>query len=153
MAINAEHDFEDRFHKHLPRSNDLTLIVLKGHLLLEEIINNLLKEILPNPNAISDFNFYFRLRLVRALLEQTNNDVLDAAEKLNNLRNKLAHHLEHPKIEKYIREFFRLVETSDIPIDEFEKEATSKRLKRGISFLCGNLNGLTVGYRVAKNVR
>ncbi len=27
------------------------------------------------------------------------NDLLDAAEKLNTLRNKLAHHLEHPQIE------------------------------------------------------
>ena len=40
MVARTDEDFEDRFRRHFPRrSNDLTLIVLKGHLLMEEAVN------------------------------------------------------------------------------------------------------------------
>jgi hypothetical protein len=76
-------DFEDRFRKHLPRSSDLTLVVLKGHLLMEEQIDGLISDLLPNPDALALArpNLFFRLRLARALLSPgTLRELLDAAE-------------------------------------------------------------------------
>ncbi|PZR85680.1 MAG: hypothetical protein DLM68_10800 [Hyphomicrobiales bacterium] len=66
---------------------------------------NCLVNLLPNPDALdpAKLSLSIRLRLVRALLpEGAFNDLLDATEKLNTLRNKIAHHLEHPQIEIHI---------------------------------------------------
>jgi hypothetical protein len=96
-------DFDSRFRRHFPRrSNDFTLIVLKGHLLLEESANRLLAALLRRPEAIESANlrFYQKLCLIRALIpaggrkEGSISRTLDAAEKLNELRNKQAHHLD-----------------------------------------------------------
>lgn len=76
----------ERFRKHLPRSNDLSLITLKGHLLMEEQINRILDVFLTNPRALDAArpNLFLRLRLVRALLRAGDMDEsLDAAEALN----------------------------------------------------------------------
>jgi hypothetical protein len=63
-------DFDDRFRRHFPRrSNDFTLVVLKGHLLLEESVNRLLAALLSEPEAIEGANlrFYQKLCLIQAL--------------------------------------------------------------------------------------
>jgi hypothetical protein len=99
-------DFEGRFRCHFPRrSNDFTLVVLKGHLLMEESVNRLLAALLYRPEAIEGANlrFYQKLCLIRALAPVGPNGVVfrfaDAAEKLNTMRNKLAHHLDYPQME------------------------------------------------------
>ena len=47
------YDFDSRFRRHFPgRSNDFSLVVLKGHLLLEENVNRLLAALLHTPEAI-----------------------------------------------------------------------------------------------------
>src|ERR1700751_3445728 len=97
-------DFQDRFRRHMPRSNDLTLIVLKGHLLMEEQINRLITISLPNPGALEQArpNLFLRLAIARALYKpRTFDSLFNAAEALNTLRNRLAHHLEHPQIEAH----------------------------------------------------
>jgi hypothetical protein len=110
-------DFEHRFRRHFPqRSNDVALVVLKGHLLLEESVNRLLAGLLRKPQAIEDANlrFYQKLRLIQALLPARPGDIIfrmmNAAEKLNIIRNKLAHHLDHPQIEALVTDFVSLCE-------------------------------------------
>jgi hypothetical protein len=95
-------DFEARFRRHFPRrSNDVALVVLKGHLLLEESINRLLAGLLRKPEAIEGANlrFHQKLCLIQALLAPTPrhgiiSSLMEAAEKLNTLRNRLAHHFD-----------------------------------------------------------
>jgi hypothetical protein len=41
-----------RFKEHFPKGRDLTLIILKSHLLVEERMNGLLDLSLPNPSAL-----------------------------------------------------------------------------------------------------
>ena len=146
-------NFEDRFKKHLPRSKDLTLIVLKGHLLLEEVINLWLTQLLKNPSALnlSELSFSKRLCLLRSLLPDGSfSDAFKATEKLNVLRNKLAHHLDHPKIESLINDFVGVLEDPDTPIEEYQREPVHKRLKSCISFLCGQLYGAQEAFQIVK---
>jgi hypothetical protein len=130
-------DFEDRFRRHFPRrSNDLTLVVLKGHLLLEEIVNRLLSALLREPKAIEGANlrFHQKLCLIRALLPKGRGDRLyNAAEKLNTLRNKLAHHLDYPEIEAQVRDFLSLCEEPEDP------EEPDNRDKLPLSAASGSL--------------
>jgi len=144
----------ERFQKFLPKSTDLTLIVLKGHLLVEEQVNEFLLSLLPHPDALkkANLNFSARLWLVRAHIgENELYDVFNAIEKLNTLRNKMAHHLEPPEIENLIDSFLRTYEDPDIPIEELKKEPKARRLKRCISFLGGQLFGLRQGWIIAKS--
>jgi len=72
--------------------------------------------------------------------------MLDAREKLNALRNKLGHSLEPAQIEGQIKAFVRLFEDPKIPVAEFQSEQLARRLKRSISFLCGELHGMQEGH-------
>ncbi len=72
--------------------------------------------------------------------------MFDQLEKLNTLRNKLAHNLEPPQIDGQIEKFLRSIEDPESPADAFEKEPVSRRLKRCIGFLCGTLSGIRKGY-------
>lgn len=63
-------DFEERFFAKLPKTDDLTLIVLKGHLLIEELVNFTINGLLPNPAALksAQLDCYQRIRLLMALI-------------------------------------------------------------------------------------
>jgi hypothetical protein len=142
-------EFEDRYRRHLPRSSDLTLIILKGHLLVEEEINDVISDLLHNPAALAagKLTCYQRIRLLRALLPKGPiNDFFDTVEKLNTLRNGIGHHLDPPQIESRIEAFVRLFEDPEIPIVDFQREPLARRLKRSIGYLCGKMHGIHKGY-------
>ena len=142
-------DFEDRFRRHFPRrSKDVALVVLKGHLLLEESVNRLLASLLRRPEAIEGANlrFHQKLGLIKALFP-VDPDMMEAAEKLNTIRNRLAHHLDYPQIEAQVRDFLSLCEAPkdpDEPDDpETEAEPIIRRVRRALAFLCGGFAGMS----------
>lgn len=152
--------YEERFRKLLPRSHDTTLLVLKlvlkGHLLMEELVDELIASLLPNPAALSStqIKLHDRICLARALLPDGGPALpLDAALTLNILRNKLAHHLEHPQVDQLVATFLRSLEDPAAPPEEFERERVATRLRRGIAFLCGMLAGMVAGLRAVKDRR
>jgi hypothetical protein len=113
------------------------------------LIDGIIAEMLPNPGALKSANLSFlnRLHLARALLPPSAlNDALAAVEKLNTLRNRMAHRLESPQFEQDIDGFLRLQEDRQVSVAEYEKESRAKRLKRAIAFLCGRLCGWRDGY-------
>jgi hypothetical protein len=56
----TDEEFDGRFRRHFPRrSNDFALVVLKGHLLVEESVNHLLTALLHRPEAIEGANLRF----------------------------------------------------------------------------------------------
>jgi hypothetical protein len=155
-------DFERHFPK---RSNDLTLVVLKGHLLLEQGINRLLTALLRFPEEIerANLHFYQKLCLIRALnpiqlsvgaadlLRAAGGDpkavgatdLLDVVEKLNTLRNRLAHHLDHPEIELRVKEILSLCKIPQcMPLfkepnnPETEADPLIRDLKQTIAWVC-----------------
>lgn len=74
--------------------------------------------------------------------------MFDGIEKLNTLRNKLAHKLEPAQIDTQIDKFLRSLEDQETPIEEFENEPTARRFKRCIALLCGQLSGIKKAYAV-----
>ena len=91
---------------------------------MEESVNRLLAALLHKPEAIEDANlrFYQKLCLIRALTPLGSDSMLDAAEKLNTIRNRLAHHLDYPQMEAQVREFLSLCEEPEDPEEELELE-------------------------------
>lgn len=103
-----------RFDAHLPSSDDPTLVVLKGHLLAEEILENLIKSKCRFPEALEgvEIGFFLKAKLARALIGNSHpnglllpDSVWGMLEALNSLRNELAHALEPKKLEAKIQRF------------------------------------------------
>ena len=108
-----------RLIKHFPyQANDDLSIILKGHLLIEDLLVRYVKKKLKNPDKLGNFKFYHFLCLAKALEDKTeNNWIWDACEKLNNIRNKLAHHLEHTAIDNLKKDIITIIkkETPEFP--------------------------------------
>jgi hypothetical protein len=154
------YEIDDRFRLYFPRrSNDLALVVLKGHLLLEEHVNRLLALLVYKPEAIEAANlrFYQKLCLLRALAPEGSHRVVDAAEKLNTLRNRLAHHLDYPQIEAQVRDFLSLCEEPEDPEGpgDPKREAMRlvRRLRTAITYVCGTFEGMNVGRKLMRDLR
>jgi hypothetical protein len=67
--------------------------------------------------------------------------MVDAAERLNTMRNRLAHHLDDPQIEAQVRDF---VSSRKEEPDDPETEAVPlvHRLGKAIAMLCYEFNGV-----------
>ena len=86
-----------KFYTLLPRGNDVTLLILKLHLLVEEQVRAFVDERLPNSAALEDAKLecHQAICLAEALsAEDIHAKVWEAARKLNTLRNHIAHTLE-----------------------------------------------------------
>ncbi|MDX8400661.1 MAG: hypothetical protein R8K20_10510 [Gallionellaceae bacterium] len=100
--------------KHLPHYEEhTTLIVLKGHLLVEELLRGYIDRKMPNPAAFKHDQFLFAkvLMLCRGLTPpKVNSWAFDAAKKLNEVRNEVAHELDSPEVQSKLESFISLVE-------------------------------------------
>lgn len=85
-----------KYYKFVLEEDSNLLIVLKGHLLIENQIENLLKSALIKPNAL-DFNrlnFPFKLDLLVAIGILSQEDII-AYKRFNSMRNKFAHNIDY----------------------------------------------------------
>lgn len=102
----------ERFKEHLPTGGDMTLMILKGHLLIEEQIAILIRKRIPKPDALreADLTSHQQICLAEALIDELSLDGNDrwlwpAIKKLNNLRNDIAHNLSKSGIDDRIADF------------------------------------------------
>lgn len=103
-----------RYDKYMPEVHDLTLIVLKGHLLVEELLVDLANDALPHPQYLEDakLSFHNLACIVRAAIPQKSNDPRwRLIFSLNALRNDLAHKLESSKRQARLDELFRILDS------------------------------------------
>ena len=102
--------------KHLPiASNDNTLLVLKGHLLVEHLLTEFIRSKLPQSNHFENAQLRFpqKAALARSMGPLGPADwTWTALDKLNSVRNSLAHNLEHPKADERLRQFIDSVAVS-----------------------------------------
>lgn len=86
-----------RFYALLPRSDDSSLIIFKLHLLVEEQVRAFVDERLRSPKALTaaKLDCHQIICLAESLAGDTvHSNFWQAARKLNELRNKIAHSLE-----------------------------------------------------------
>lgn len=107
-----------RYDDHMPDTDDLTLVVLKGHLLVEEVMIELASLVLPHSDCLDSarLTFYQRACVVKAAIPSRATDCWELIFKLNSLRNDLAHNLEPPKLHGHLLELFQLDEQAQ-PFD------------------------------------
>ena len=104
-----------RLLSHLPAGNDQTLTILKGHLLIEELLREMINSKLKVPLSHSKVRFEFDqcLALGKSLSGDEFQDwVWQAMKKLNKLRNDLAHNLEPKGFNDRVADFITYVESN-----------------------------------------
>ena len=105
-----------RFTEFMPYEAENDLLILKGHLLVEELLSELIQHFLSKGNPLNiklekNIMFSQKLNLCWALMRNNIDDQLwDNLKKLNLLRNSMSHSLEpkdfNEKIEKFITAVF-----------------------------------------------
>ncbi|MGF1804348.1 hypothetical protein L4C31_03750 [Aliivibrio sifiae] len=109
MVLDVE---KNKFMEHFPFRENVLLQILKGHLLIEEVIREIVDIQVLQPEALkgksgASFDCHQMICLAQAITPEGSNAlwVWDAAKKLNSLRNKLAHQLSPKGIEHKVNDF------------------------------------------------
>ena len=89
----------DPFHRQTPeyeilrRSDDPVLVILRGHLLIEVHLRDILARAFKAPEELEDarLTFYHVLAVTRAIVGRPDDPVWPFIKRLNEVRNKIAH--------------------------------------------------------------
>lgn len=143
----AENAF-GRFFQYFPQK-DATLITLKGHLLIEESLNDLFQRIFKLPSAIENarLSFFQKTCIAQAILNdiEGHQSFWSSIKRLNSIRNKYAHKVNPENIQheicKFIKEVFEAPGKDNLVID---KELEIVGIEKMLSF---SILSLFVGFR------
>ncbi len=104
-------DAARRFFTLLPRDQDLTLVILKGHLLIEEQLRQIIDERVEKPDALRDARLecYQAICIAESFFSERHDYVWNAFKKLNKIRNELAHQTEPVGLDDRIDDFVNSV--------------------------------------------
>jgi len=137
---------------HLPLAKDPTVVILRGHLLIEELLDELIAASLKYPPAIKGarLTFFQKLCIAQGIIGRSRNDSRwKPIKELNKLRNTISHNLPDATLSKklapVLKAFFK-DEFDQIPNDLYSK---SKALRKGIIFHCAFLYGFIEEMREA----
>src|ERR1700690_952741 len=86
---------EKKFSRHISKLQDLSLIILRGHLLIEEQLELFLTLAARAPDELKEARLTYaqKLQLVRAF-SGIKDEIFEFAAAINKVRNYLAHRLE-----------------------------------------------------------
>lgn len=103
-----------RYDDHMPDTDDLALVVLKGHLLVEEVLVELTDLVLPHSQNLDNarLSFHQRACVMKAAIPSRTDDCWQLIFALNSLRNDLAHNLEPPKLHDHLLKLFKFDENA-----------------------------------------
>ena len=132
----------DRIDSFLNDVEDYELILLKGHLLIEESLNRI-NELFVNTKTLDELGLTFHKK---ALLASDfskygkESQLFTRVFKVNKIRNKLAHKLEHDVISD-LMELIKEYNGGVLPKSINRKKTFNNSLKRCLYGILGELNG------------
>lgn len=136
----------ERLAKYIPDESDLDLIILKGHLLIEECLERIVARIVAHGDLLKDARLTFNQKAVcaRAMCwTEHENSLWPLIFALNSLRNDLAHQLEPPKFDGKLRRFLSEHAREYTEKPEFKKLIESApvglQLRTAVALLIGFL--------------
>lgn len=138
-------EFQDLMVKQLQGINNLELIILKSHLLIEYLLNKFI-ETHSNSEEFqikdTNFQFYQKLKICElfGIFTSKDDDILLQIILLNKIRNQVAHTLEIDK--KLLQNFLKFnKELKAKYSDPNSNKAIISMIKNIIPYLCGYLVG------------
>ena len=141
-----------RIEKHFPDGADLTLQVLKGHLLVEEQLRAIFNLLLVYPDALKGdrgtrLECHQIICLVQAMTKHSTLEpwFWDAAKRLNGIRNDLAHNLEPRSLDEKVRSLIQFVTRDTAVVKQILDQLgipEGMEFKAVILSMCGCLSSL-----------
>lgn len=136
-----------RLLEHYPADSEITLQILKGHLILEETLRDLLDALLVSPSALGgergiSLTCHQVICLAHALVPRPFDSyswLWVSAKQLNSLRNDLAHKLDPSGMEKKLDSFISTIMESDPEFTVIRGQFTTRDVQFAacIGLLCG----------------
>lgn len=136
----------------LKEYQDMEMILLKGHLILEQTINQLIEEYVKDIKAIESMNLMFakKILILQALVGDNFTDIFCHLKELNRIRNKVAHELFFEKYHDDLKKWACNV-NGHTPITINTKRTYKNQVIKAFAFLSGCLIGWTSALKVMKN--
>ncbi len=99
-------DFLKKLQRHLHKADDIEFMLLKGHLILEQALSQMLLLHIHSEKSLNDLSLTFARKLdLFVALSGTEWDEIRHLREINRIRNKLAHQLEfakfHPDLKRW----------------------------------------------------
>lgn len=143
------HNPIDRFFEHMPESGDPELILLKGHLLIEEVLTAIITAGVAKPQLLlkKHMQFETRARTARAVIRgEDRPELWEAVSSVNSARNALAHGLEPAKTVTAVSSFISVVERQQPDLEQWRdiaKQADIPLLVMALYFVYSQLIDLS----------
>lgn len=93
-------ELEERYIAELQNIDELALVVLKGHLLLEELLSQVIETFVFHAELAESARLSFgqKVSLARSMsLDESENSMWSVVSSINSLRNDMAHAIDSPK--------------------------------------------------------
>lgn len=146
-----------RFYEHMPGVDDIIISILKGHLLIEEQLFELIIVKAEKTQALKDsrLSFHQILCIAESLLWYKDSEwIWSSCRKLNSIRNSLSHELEPSNLHKNIKEFLSIVEKHYPPHGKKQvKENQSTRLLTSIGMVYAYLSAYLEACKNTKKMK
>jgi hypothetical protein len=139
-----------KFMELLPDTEDLTLITLKGHLIVEEILYFIVLKHCTFPKYLDEARLSFAqlTNLAKAMINIPLHEcAFPAISKLNKLRNNLAHNIESEKAEALAKEFISLCKTTNA-----DGKTIPQQVKSSICYILGSLSAIGTVSEIMKEM-
>lgn len=114
-----------------------SLVILKGHLLIEESLNFIIENFVHHSDFMNKakLTFYQKLNIARSMsLNEQENSMWVLIEKINTLRNDFSHRLESDKRESKIQVIISLYKT-EMKSTDFEHDWENEDLPTFLAFV------------------
>jgi hypothetical protein len=126
--------------QHLDKTDDQILLILRAHLLVEERLRDILAQIAQAPEELKGARLSFRqaLCLCRAVIGRQDEPAWDFIERLNEVRNRIAHHLDPGDFDELLGSV-----VTKLRSDYGDRLKTSiERFRMAVVYTCGYLDAL-----------
>jgi hypothetical protein len=145
----------DSLDKHLFQLKDVELIVLKGHLILEEELNHFLACFVNDAETFLKIGFMFekKVSLLSCLVpkQMAKHKIWEQLREINRLRNKLAHNLRFSQYEQQLKRW--AIGVLGYNPKTLKRKVTYRNsVVKAFALLTGHLRGLPKGYSAVKDL-
>ncbi|MFH1315377.1 MAG: hypothetical protein ABIH67_03195 [Candidatus Uhrbacteria bacterium] len=148
-------DIFNTLQKHLHATDDVELILLKGHLILEQVLNELLGSHINNVKRLNSLNLMFakKLELLIALEDGARfiESEIDQLKEINRIRNKLAHKLDFDEYHDDLKAWACSV-VGYTPVTINRRSTYRNTLIKAFYLLTGILSGVATGRKETKKI-
>lgn len=147
-------EFNKFAYNELKDIENIELIILKGHIMIEYLLNCYLESLIQVKNcefSKENFSFSQKIKIVKyyGQLGSNEDNIIYGLELLNKLRNSIAHTLKYD--ESYLKEFLRESELKNSRITNYTEK--KDRIIASIAFIFGVFQQATINTNVLNETK